>query len=173
VEFFTITGGCNRVDSTNFDTEVSDMSKHQRGFTLIELIVVIVILGILAATALPRFVNLQSDAKAATMQGLAGGLRAAVELVRGRWLVTGSTTATTVTTADGTPVTVGTAGAAAGVPVGTALGIGNAVGTLSGYTPTYGSPTTFVPSAGPPTCVISYDPTTGAVNSASAVAASC
>jgi len=103
------------------------MSKHQRGFTLIELIVVIVILGILAATALPRFVNLQSDARAASMQGLAGSMRAAVELIRGRWLVTGSTTATTVTTADGSVVTVGTVGAAAGVPISGANGIQLAV----------------------------------------------
>jgi len=149
------------------------MNKQQRGFTLIELVVVIVILGILAAVALPRFVNLQADAKAASMKGLAGGLRGAVELVRARWLVTGSTAATTATMADGTLVTVGTAGAAAGVAVGTAAGIGNAIGSLSGYTPTYGTPTTFVPSGGPATCVVSYDPTTGVINDASAVASLC
>ena len=65
------------------------MRRNNGGFTLIELIVVIVILGILAVTAAPKFVDLQSDARLATLNGMKAAINSAVSLTYGKSLVKG------------------------------------------------------------------------------------
>lgn len=57
-----------------------NIRKSQGGFTLIELVIVIVILGILAAVAIPRFVNLQDDARQAAVEGVAGAVSSAAAI---------------------------------------------------------------------------------------------
>ena len=56
------------------------MKQVQRGFTLIELVMVIVILGVLAAVVIPKFVDLKSDARAAALAGVAGALSSAAAI---------------------------------------------------------------------------------------------
>ncbi|MCE9679788.1 type II secretion system GspH family protein [Shewanella sp. AS1] len=63
--------------------------KKQNGFTLIELVVVIIILGILAVTAAPKFINLQSDARASTLDGLKASIQGANALLYSKATIAG------------------------------------------------------------------------------------
>lgn len=71
--------------------------KKQGGFTLIELVVVIVILGILAVTAAPKFLNLQDDAKVSAVKGLAGAMKGAAGITYGKAAVAGQEAASSAT----------------------------------------------------------------------------
>lgn len=132
----------------------------QGGFTLIELVVVIVILGILAAFAIPRFVNISTQARESAMRGLAGSLRSASALAHGLALAQGQTAATGTIQMEGQNITL-----AFGYPTADAAGIGMTVANLDGFTTaTAGTTMTFTPTNAPATpanCQVIYTQATG------------
>ncbi len=62
------------------------MHRTSSGFTIIELVVVIILLGILAATALPRFMNVDTEAHAAVVDGVHGGMQTGISLYHAEWV---------------------------------------------------------------------------------------
>ncbi|KAE8176662.1 type II secretion system protein [Photobacterium carnosum] len=103
--------------------------KKQQGFTLIELVVVIVILGILAVTAAPKFMNLQGDARHASLDGLRGAINGAAGIVYGKAAIAGQENSLKV-------VSVGTennkVNTIFGYPTATSAGIGAAIAGVNG-----------------------------------------
>jgi len=138
--------------------------RSQKGFTLIELVIVIVILGLIAALAIPKYISMYSQARTSAVNGMAGGIKAAVALARAEYYIIGNNAAVTVNM-DGTLVACA---AGTGIPSGTAAGITAAMYDTTNFTITYvvGPPATaaFSPGAAAiPTCQALYNGTTGIV----------
>ncbi len=117
------------------------MNKGLRhAFTMIELIFVIIILGILAVTALPRFVGVQDDAKISTEQGTIGAVRGAIAISHSKWLINQGTALDW--DSDGTPETFSTQGYLTNLETGGTAASANAAATTGIFAEILSEPAT-------------------------------
>ena len=131
--------------------------KQQSGFTLVELIVVVVILGILSAYAVPRFFSLSGEARVSTVNAMAGALRSAAALAHTKQRANGAGANASVD-AQGVTVTMINR-----YPTADSDGIINTLESVEGYTVSGGgalatSTITFTAQGAAGTCEVSYTP---------------
>lgn len=134
--------------------KMKSFSKQQGGFTLIELVVVIVILGILAVTAIPRFIDMGKQARQATLGGMLGAVQSASALAHAQSLVTNTPDGNI--TMEGASVTV-----AHGYP--TVATIETAMASHDGFT-FAGGVFTLTGATTPATCIVTYEAPAAAGN---------
>ena len=135
------------------------MKKQQSGFTMIELIMVIVILGILAAFALPRFADFSGDARVSTVNGVGGSIRSAAAIAHAAQLASGAAVNDDVTL-EGTAIKM-----IGGYPTAAADGI-IAAAQVDGIDISYGTGSvTLTPNGGSDTCRGGYTQAAPADNS--------
>jgi MSHA pilin protein MshA len=102
-------------------------NSKQQGFTLIELIVVIVILGILAVTAAPKFINFTTDARASTIRGLSGAMKGGMQIVYSKEALSGKETTSNTSAASGSGIAT-----TFGYPAATKVAMADAAGVSAG-----------------------------------------